>query len=52
MNSAIVVDLGSAFCKAGFAGEVSPKTIIPTVVGRRRQSLVRSLLLIEKYTHY
>uniref|UniRef100_A0A3B3ZVG1 Actin n=1 Tax=Periophthalmus magnuspinnatus TaxID=409849 RepID=A0A3B3ZVG1_9GOBI len=32
--SAVVVDSGSGLCKAGFAGDSSPHTVFPTVVGR------------------
>ncbi|KAL1216824.1 Actin-related protein 4A [Cardamine amara subsp. amara] len=31
--SAIVVDLGSHTCKAGYAGEDAPKALFPSVVG-------------------
>ncbi|MCO5550613.1 hypothetical protein L7F22_004101 [Adiantum nelumboides] len=31
--SAIVVDLGSHSCKAGYAGEDAPKAVFPSVVG-------------------
>ncbi|KMZ67761.1 Actin-related protein [Zostera marina] len=31
--SAIVIDLGSHTCKAGYAGEDSPKAVFPSVVG-------------------
>ncbi|ANM60798.1 actin-related proteins 4A [Arabidopsis thaliana] len=31
--SAIVVDLGSHTCKAGYAGEDAPKAVFPSVVG-------------------
>lgn len=30
----LVIDNGSSMCKAGFAGEDSPKTVFPTIVGR------------------
>uniref|UniRef100_F6GTJ1 Actin-related protein 4A n=1 Tax=Vitis vinifera TaxID=29760 RepID=F6GTJ1_VITVI len=31
--SAIVIDLGSHTCKAGYAGEDAPKAVFPSVVG-------------------
>ena len=31
---AIVVDCGGDFCKAGFAGDDAPRSVIPSVVGR------------------
>lgn len=31
----IVVDIGTGYIKAGFAGEDLPRVIIPTVVGER-----------------
>jgi actin-like protein 6A len=31
--SAIVVDLGSHTCKAGYAGEDAPKAVFPSVIG-------------------
>eukprot|EP00290_Baffinella_frigidus_P014739 CAMPEP_0180163026 /NCGR_PEP_ID=MMETSP0986-20121125/29565_1 /TAXON_ID=697907 /ORGANISM="non described non described, Strain CCMP2293" /LENGTH=64 /DNA_ID=CAMNT_0022113605 /DNA_START=84 /DNA_END=274 /DNA_ORIENTATION=+ len=31
--SAIVLDVGSSNCKAGFAGEDNPKAVFPTCVG-------------------
>ncbi|KAG7590036.1 Actin family [Arabidopsis suecica] len=31
--SAIVVDLGSHTCKAGYAGKDTPKAVFPSVVG-------------------
>ncbi|VDM23472.1 unnamed protein product, partial [Hydatigera taeniaeformis] len=34
----LVVDNGSGMCKAGFAGDDSPRVAFPTVVGRLRQS--------------
>ena len=35
-SSAVVVDNGSEFSRAGFAGEESPSVIFPSVVGRPR----------------
>ncbi|KAF8114313.1 hypothetical protein N665_0039s0077 [Sinapis alba] len=31
--SAIVIDLGSHTCEAGYAGEDAPKAVFPSVVG-------------------
>ncbi|XP_063444403.1 actin, cytoplasmic-like [Mytilus trossulus] len=33
----VVVDNGSWFCKAGFAGEDNPKSVFPAMVGKPRQ---------------
>lgn len=33
-NPHLVIDLGSAFIKAGFAGEEGPRVIIPSLIGR------------------
>ncbi|CAC5424413.1 ACTB_G1 [Mytilus coruscus] len=33
----VVVDNGSWFCKAGFAGDDNPKSVFPAVVGKPRQ---------------
>ena len=42
----LVIDNGSGFCRAGFAGDEAPKAVLPTIVGRPRQqvSLFRSLV--------
>ena len=32
----LVIDNGAAMCKAGFAGEDTPRAVFPTVVGRPR----------------
>ncbi|BHF77495.1 Actin-6 [Sparganum proliferum] len=38
---ALVVDNGSGVCKAGFAGEDSPRAVFPSIVGRpRHQSIM------------
>jgi hypothetical protein len=34
--TAVVIDNGSGLCKAGFAGDDAPRTIVPSVVGRPR----------------
>lgn len=33
----VVVDNGSWFCKAGFAGEDNPKSVFPAMVGKPKQ---------------
>eukprot|EP00927_Polykrikos_kofoidii_P046270 TRINITY_DN40486_c0_g1_i1.p1 TRINITY_DN40486_c0_g1~~TRINITY_DN40486_c0_g1_i1.p1 ORF type:complete len:1293 (-),score=220.03 TRINITY_DN40486_c0_g1_i1:94-3972(-) len=33
-EAGVVVDIGSAFTKAGFAGDDAPRTVFPTLVGR------------------
>ncbi len=32
--TAVVIDNGSGLCKAGFAGDDAPRSVLPTVVGR------------------
>lgn len=39
--SEIVIDCGSGFIKAGFAGESKPRVVFPSVVGRPRHQGVR-----------
>ena len=34
--SALVVDNGSDMCKAGFSGDVAPRAVVPSIVGRPR----------------
>ncbi|XP_020561954.1 actin, cytoplasmic 3-like [Oryzias latipes] len=34
--SALVVDIGSGMCKAGFAGDDAPQAVFPSIVGRPR----------------
>ena len=36
----IVIDCGGDFCKAGFAGDDAPRSVIPTIVGRPKHSNV------------
>ena len=31
--AALVVDIGSGSCKAGFAGDDAPRTVFPSIVG-------------------
>ena len=35
----IILDNGSGMCKAGFAGEDSPRTVFPSLVGRPRHQV-------------
>ncbi|ERN20527.1 hypothetical protein AMTR_s00068p00196840 [Amborella trichopoda] len=46
--SAIVLDLGSHTCKAGYAGEDAPKAVFPSVVGSIEQSGLDDALKVEK----
>ncbi|MHA1714284.1 MAG: zinc-ribbon domain-containing protein [Promethearchaeota archaeon] len=36
----VVVDIGEAFCKVGFAGEMEPREIFPHIVGREKYKSV------------
>ncbi len=33
---AVVIDIGSGMCKVGFAGEDTPRSVFPSIVGRPR----------------
>lgn len=35
----VVIDNGSGSCQSGFAGEDAPRSIFPSVVGRRREGV-------------
>ena len=37
-NSAIVLDIGSKLCRAGFSGDVYPKASFPRVYNKIRQT--------------
>jgi len=37
---ALVIDIGSGICKAGFAGEELPRAVFPSIVGRPTSSMV------------
>ncbi|XP_069502832.1 actin-5-like [Ambystoma mexicanum] len=37
---AVIVDNGSGLCKSGLAGEKAPRSVLSTIVGRPRESLV------------
>ncbi|KAG2383356.1 hypothetical protein C9374_004693 [Naegleria lovaniensis] len=39
-GQSIVIDNGSGVCKAGFAGEDSPRCVVPSLVGRPKQKMV------------
>uniref|UniRef100_A0A3P9L1V6 Uncharacterized protein n=1 Tax=Oryzias latipes TaxID=8090 RepID=A0A3P9L1V6_ORYLA len=41
--SALVVDIGSGLCKAGFAGDDAPQAVFPSIVGRPRHQVRSSL---------
>lgn len=47
--AAIVIDNGSDACKAGFAGDDSPRTVFPTVIGRSCGQNVRGTNLRDFY---
>ena len=36
---ALVIDNGSGMCKAGFAGDDSPRAVFPPIVGRPRHQV-------------
>ena len=40
----IVIDTGSFMCKAGFAGELAPRALFPTIVGRLRRQTKAGIL--------
>ena len=42
--AALVVDNGSGMCKAGFAGDDAPRAVFPSIVGRPRHQVNKSLL--------
>ena len=41
-KAAIVIDNGSGICKAGFSGDVEPKSVFPSVVGKPKRSSATS----------
>ena len=50
---ALVVDNGSGFCKAGFAGEDVPRAVFPTIVGKQRfTSIVTAISQKDTYVGY
>jgi actin beta/gamma 1 len=34
--TAVCIDVGTATCKVGFAGDEAPRTLFPTVLGRSK----------------
>jgi len=34
--TAVCIDVGTATCKVGFAGDEAPRSTIPTIIGRSR----------------
>lgn len=34
--TAVCIDMGTATCKAGFAGDEAPRAVFPTIVGRSK----------------
>ena len=42
-TAALVVDNGSGMCKAGFAGDDAPRAVFPSIVGRPRHQVKKSL---------
>ena len=34
--TAVCIDVGTATCKIGFAGDEAPRTALPTIVGRSK----------------
>jgi len=43
---ALVVDNGSGMCKAGLAGDDTPRAVFPSIVGRPRHQVFNFLFLI------
>lgn len=39
-KKAIIIDTGSAWCRAGFAGDETPRAVVPAVVGRPRHGIM------------
>jgi actin-related protein len=36
-SQALVIDVGSGMCKAGFAGDDAPRAVFPSIVGKPKQ---------------
>ena len=34
--TAVCIDVGTATCKVGFAGDEAPRTVFPTILGRSK----------------
>ena len=41
--AALVVDNGSGMCKAGFAGDDAPRAVFPSIVGRPRHQVCKTI---------
>ena len=41
--AALVCDNGSGMCKAGFAGDDAPRAVFPSIVGRPRHQVQKTL---------
>jgi len=39
---ALVIDNGSGMCKVGFAGDVAPREVFPSIVGRPRHEVIHT----------
>uniref|UniRef100_A0A8D2IMF5 Actin related protein 10 n=1 Tax=Varanus komodoensis TaxID=61221 RepID=A0A8D2IMF5_VARKO len=50
-KTAVVIDLGAAFTKCGFAGETGPRCVIPSEIKKPGISKVRLLLSLQKVLH-
>ena len=48
---ALVVDIGTSMCKAGFAVDDAPKAVFPSIVGRPRHPGPMFHIIGEKYTY-
>ena len=46
-TAALVVDNGSGMCKAGFAGDDAPRAVFPSIVGRPRHQVKKSILILK-----
>jgi len=44
--AALVVDNGSGMCKAGFAGDDAPRAVFPSIVGRPRHQVSRTIYVL------
>ena len=45
--AALVVDNGSGMCKAGFAGDDAPRAVFPSIVGRPRHQVCKTISFIK-----
>lgn len=51
MIPAVVIDNGSSMCKVGFAGEKTPRTVFPAVVGHDAGN-TRRMFGVERKDYY